>query len=461
MKADLRAAPPARVVAGAVGAEEPQDRDLQAALLGQRERDVLVVELRDGVRPAAGGRRPEHERVVLRERRLAVAVDVRGRRDHQVGVERQRGAADGVGAGDVRLERHQRAAVARDLLRGQVHDRVAAVERRAQLAAVRAVELLETELRMLEARVEVRQRPVRQVVDADDLAALREQPVAEMRPDEAGGPGDSYSVHACTSSTRHRALIVLPVRTNRAVATWRKCVRIQAASVAVEGLAERRVAVPVKGRRSVTISGTSSRLERGDRRRLGARRRPARREAARAPAAGSLRSRERVERSQLRREQDRLARARCCARSSRAPPGRRRLDRRSRRASRPGRGRSRTRRARRSASGRCPPRRGRRARRRRAAHVPRLRRQASTGGAGEEDCRERRRVDGRLRRVRSRQKKAAYVVGREDGQHRRCRRASRCSDRRPASATATRWRSRSTAATAAPAGIQPYANSSP
>ena len=37
MKAAMRAAPPARMVARAVGAEKPQDRHLQPALLRERE----------------------------------------------------------------------------------------------------------------------------------------------------------------------------------------------------------------------------------------------------------------------------------------------------------------------------------------------------------------------------------------------------------------------------------------
>ena len=133
------------VVARAVGVEEPQDRHLEVALVGERERVVLVVHLRDRVRPPLRGRRPDHELAVLAEGRRAVAVDVGRRRDDQVGVERERDRAGRVDAGDVHLERRERAAEARDLLRREVHDRVAAVERRAQRAPLGAVEHLERE----------------------------------------------------------------------------------------------------------------------------------------------------------------------------------------------------------------------------------------------------------------------------------------------------------------------------
>ena len=91
-----------------------------------------------------------------------------------------------VDAGDVRLERHQRAAVARDLLRGEMDDRVAAVERRAQVAPARAVDLLEREdLRWSRRCSRLASDAAREVVDADDLDALGEQTVAEVRADEA------------------------------------------------------------------------------------------------------------------------------------------------------------------------------------------------------------------------------------------------------------------------------------
>ena len=135
-----RPAPPGRVVARAVDVEEPQDRDAQPLLLGERERDVLVVELRDRVGPAARGRRAEHHGSSSANGGVALPytseVEVMITRH----VERQRDVAGGVRPLDVGLERPQRAAVARDLLRREVHDRVAAGEGAAQVALVAAVE---------------------------------------------------------------------------------------------------------------------------------------------------------------------------------------------------------------------------------------------------------------------------------------------------------------------------------
>ena len=118
---------------------------------------MLVVELRDRVRPAPGSRRPEQQRSVLAEGRLSVPVHVGSGRDDQVGVHRERDLCDRLGAVHVLLQRGERAAVARDLLRRQVHDRVAAVQRCAQLASFRAVDHLEPECRVLDARLQVQQ----------------------------------------------------------------------------------------------------------------------------------------------------------------------------------------------------------------------------------------------------------------------------------------------------------------
>ena len=90
---------------------------------------------------------------------------------------------------DVHLERRERAPEARDLLRREVDDRVAAGERAAQLPLARAVEHLELEARVVEERRDVGDGPVREVVDADDLEALGEQPLADVRPDEARRTG--------------------------------------------------------------------------------------------------------------------------------------------------------------------------------------------------------------------------------------------------------------------------------
>ena len=171
---------------------------------------VLVVHLRDRVRPALRRRRADHELAVLAVRRRAVAVHVGGRRDDHVRVERERHRARRVDAGDVDLERRERAAVARDLLRREVHDRVAAVEGRAQRSPLGAVEHLELEAAVVQERLHVRHRAVREVVDADDLVVLRKQPLAQMRADEACGSGHSDLLHGTLLLGLGKSLQVMP-----------------------------------------------------------------------------------------------------------------------------------------------------------------------------------------------------------------------------------------------------------
>src|SRR5207249_637274 len=77
--------------------------------------------------------------------------------------------------------------VAGDLLRGEVRDRVAALECLTQLVPPGAVELLEAEERALEHRPEIVQRAAGEVVDADDADTLLEdEPTAQVRSDETG-----------------------------------------------------------------------------------------------------------------------------------------------------------------------------------------------------------------------------------------------------------------------------------
>ena len=61
-----------------------------------------------------------------------------------------------------------------------VHDRVAALEGRPQIAPVRAVEDFETEQRALDDSREIFTRSAREVVDADDLDPFRHKTVAEV-----------------------------------------------------------------------------------------------------------------------------------------------------------------------------------------------------------------------------------------------------------------------------------------
>ena len=121
---------------------------------------------------------------VLAVGRRTVAVDVGRRCDDQVGVERQRHRARRADPIDVDLERLEGAPVAGDLHRGKVHDRLAAVERRPQRPALRAVENLERERRALQARLQVRHRAERQIIDADHFVAVSQQALAQMRADE-------------------------------------------------------------------------------------------------------------------------------------------------------------------------------------------------------------------------------------------------------------------------------------
>ena len=60
-----------------------------------------------------------------------------------------------------------------------------------ELAAARAVHHFEPEARVIEAALQVHEGTLREVIDADDLDALGEQPIAEVRSDEAGRSGDS------------------------------------------------------------------------------------------------------------------------------------------------------------------------------------------------------------------------------------------------------------------------------
>jgi hypothetical protein len=197
-----RAAPPRRVVADAVGVEEAQDGALQAALLDHPQREVLVEVLRRRVGPAPRRRRAEHDRVVLRERRLRLPVDVRGGGEHDVRPRLEPEREGGVRAVDVDLERLERPAVAGDLHRREVGDRVAVAERVLEQGRVAAVELVEGEARVPEHPLEVAEVAHREVVDADDLHAFGEQPLGEICSDEAG-----CSRYADPSREGHAALL--------------------------------------------------------------------------------------------------------------------------------------------------------------------------------------------------------------------------------------------------------------
>ena len=217
---DDRPAPPAEVVARPVRVEEPEDRDSQVALVGEREPVVLVVHLRDGVGPALRGRRADHELAVLGVRRCAVPVHVGGRREDQVGVERQCDRAGRLHALRVHVQRRVGAAEPWNLLGRRMDDRVAAREGAPQLALVRAVEHLELEARVVEERRDVRHRAVREIVDPHDLVVLLQQLLADVRADEPGRAGDPDLHAAALSCLGRRSRIPGRMRCATPVTPW-------------------------------------------------------------------------------------------------------------------------------------------------------------------------------------------------------------------------------------------------
>src|SRR4051812_16800171 len=194
-----RAAPPARVVAGAVGVEQAQDRDLQAALLVHAQGQVLVEVLRRGVAPTAAGRRTEDDLAVLAEGCRGVAVDVGGRGEDDRHVELERDVERGLRAVDVDVHGVQGPAEARDLAGGEVHDAADVLEVTRQARAVTAVVLQQLEAGTPEDAAKVLRTAHREVVDPDDLAPLVEQALDQVRADEAGGTRHTHGggkVHA-------------------------------------------------------------------------------------------------------------------------------------------------------------------------------------------------------------------------------------------------------------------------
>jgi hypothetical protein len=89
----------------------------------------------------------------------------------------------------VDLERVERVAVARDLPRRQVHHRVGALEGLLHRLAVEDRAFEQPEARVLQDRLEVGERPVREVVDAGNAVASGDQPLGQVRTDETGHAG--------------------------------------------------------------------------------------------------------------------------------------------------------------------------------------------------------------------------------------------------------------------------------
>src|SRR5205085_3483450 len=81
----LRPSPPVEVLALTVGPEESEGDDRYPVILLIREGQLLVRQLRDGVRPAAARARAENEIHVVAEREARVpSVDVGRGREHEL-----------------------------------------------------------------------------------------------------------------------------------------------------------------------------------------------------------------------------------------------------------------------------------------------------------------------------------------------------------------------------------------
>jgi hypothetical protein len=84
----------------------------------------------------------------------------------------------------------ERVAIARDLPRGQVDEGVGSLRDGGQVGALEDAAAMEAEMRVTGQAPEVLQRAVRQVVQARDLVAARDQPLRQVRADEAGDARD-------------------------------------------------------------------------------------------------------------------------------------------------------------------------------------------------------------------------------------------------------------------------------
>ncbi len=186
------------------GVEEARNHAVEPALLVVRERQELVERLRLRVCPAPRRRRPVDAAALLCERlRLApVAVDLGRRRDEHALPELVAVVEDVLRALDVRDERAHRLLDDQPHAdrRGEVIDDVAAVH---ELVHDRRLEHGvddEVEVAALAQVCDVPLGAGGQVVEDEDLPAVGEQELREMRADEAGPAGDqgtaARSVHA-------------------------------------------------------------------------------------------------------------------------------------------------------------------------------------------------------------------------------------------------------------------------
>jgi hypothetical protein len=84
-------------------------------------------------------------------------------------------------------------AVARDLARGQVDESVRALGDRGEIGGIEDGAAMEVKARMGGEAPEVLQGAVREVVQARDLVAARDQPLGQVRANEAGNARDRDS----------------------------------------------------------------------------------------------------------------------------------------------------------------------------------------------------------------------------------------------------------------------------
>jgi hypothetical protein len=181
-----------------VGVEDPHDLRVHAVVAVIRHRHRLGEALRfvvDAARPDRVDVAPVGFRLRMLER---IAVDLRGRRDHEARPLRFREAERLVRAERADLERRNRQleVVDRACRAGPVQHEV---DRPVDVDVVRDVVLDEREIAVREVR-DVGGVAGQQVVDADHRVVAVEQRFGEVRSDEAGRAGDDdalLSRHAC------------------------------------------------------------------------------------------------------------------------------------------------------------------------------------------------------------------------------------------------------------------------
>ena len=194
-----------------VGVEDPGDAGIHAllAVVGHRQRLGVALRL---VVDAAWADRVDVAPVGLRLGvHLRVAVDLARRGDQEARALELRQAEHVVRPVGADLERVQRQAqvVDRAGRAREVEDEVDALLDEEGLGDV-VVD--EEELVAVVQMFDVLQRPRVEVVDADDAVALRQEVVAEMRPEEARPAGDDRSSHALDGTAETR-VAQPPVRT--------------------------------------------------------------------------------------------------------------------------------------------------------------------------------------------------------------------------------------------------------